>query len=161
MRPIARILSSDLLSLAFRLIVGVVFVYASLYKIVEPEQFAKSITYYKAMPVSLINLMAVILPWLELITGILLIVGVFSRSNAFIIAVMLLIFIVAISQALLRDIDISCGCFRPEGGERIGLGLLTRDIVWFFMCLHIMRFDSRRFSILRFFRRDASPSITR
>jgi len=151
MKLIARVLSSDVLSLTFRLFVGVVFVYASLYKIAEPELFARSITYYKAMPVSLVNLMAVIMPWLELITGILLILGVFSRSNALVIAIMLLIFIFAITQALLRDIDISCGCFRPEGEERVGLGLLGRDIIWFFMCLHIMRFDSHRFSVSRFF----------
>jgi uncharacterized membrane protein YphA (DoxX/SURF4 family) len=158
MKAIAKIWSSDILSLLFRLVVGVVFIYASFYKIAEPELFAKSITYYKAMPVSLVNIMAIIMPWLELFTGVMLILGVFSKSNAFIIAIMLLIFIVAISQALLRDIDISCGCFRPEGEERIGLGLLSRDIIWFFMCLQIMRFDSHRFSLSRFFRRGTLPT---
>jgi putative oxidoreductase len=152
MKPIIRILSGDLLSLLFRLFVGVVFVYASFYKIVEPEQFARSITYYKATPLGFVNLMAIVIPWLELFTGILLILGVLSRSSALIIGTMLLIFIAAISQALLRDIDISCGCFRSEGGERIGLGLLIRDIIWFLMCVHIMRFDTGRFSISRFFK---------
>jgi putative oxidoreductase len=152
MRIVARAASSDITSLLFRLIVGVVFIYASVYKIIEPEQFAKSITYYKALPVAVVNIMAVVMPWLELFTGAMLVFGVFSKSNAFIIAIMLFIFIIAVSQALARGIDISCGCFRAEGGERIGAGLLIRDVIYFLMCLQIMRFDSRRFSLVRLFR---------
>ncbi len=158
MRAIARVASSDIASLLFRLFVGVIFIQASIYKIAEPEEFAKAITYYKALPVAAVNIMAIVLPWLELFTGAMLVLGVFSRSNAFIIAIMLLVFIVAISQALARGIDISCGCFRAEGGERIGGGLLFRDVIWFLMCLQIMAFDSRRFSLGRFFRpRRAGP----
>lgn len=154
MRAITRVFSSDITSLLFRLVVGVIFIYASFYKIVEPGEFAKSISYYKAIPTGLVNIMAIIMPWLELFTGLMLILGIFSRSNALIIAIMLIIFIGAISQALIRDIDISCGCFRPEGEDRIGLGLLARDVIWLFMCLQIMRFDSRRFSLSRLFRRE-------
>ena len=158
MRPVRILIKSDITALAFRLIVGVVFIYASVYKIAEPELFAKSISYYKAMPVELVNIMAIIMPWLELFTGVMLVLGVFSRSNSFIIAVMLAIFIVAITQALVRGIDISCGCFRPDGGEKVGLGLLTRDIIWLFMCLQIMRYDSRRFSLARLLPKRAAKS---
>lgn len=153
MKPIARLISSDITALLFRLVVGVVFITASIYKIAEPELFAKSISYYKALPLGLVNIMAIVMPWLELFTGVMLILGIFTRSNAFLIAVMLLIFIVAISQAIARGIDISCGCFRPEGGEKVGLGLLGRDIAWFLMSIQVMRFDSSRFSVARFFGR--------
>jgi len=158
MRHVGRLFTSDITSLLFRLIVGVVFISASIYKIAEPELFAKSISYYKALPIGLVNIMAVVLPWLELFAGVMLILGVFSNSNAFIIAIMLVVFIIAISQALIRGIDISCGCFRPESEEKIGLGLLTRDIIWFFMCVQIMRFDSRRFSLSRLFPQKSGKS---
>lgn len=158
MRPIATLIKSDITALLFRLIVGVVFIYASIYKIAEPELFAKSISYYKAMPIELVNIMAIIMPWLELFTGTMLILGVFSRSNSFLIAVMLAIFIVAITQALMRGIDISCGCFRSEGGEKVGLGILIRDIIWLLMLVQIMRYDSRRFSLARLLPKRAKES---
>ena len=158
MRPIGIIVKSDITALLFRLFVGVVFIYASVYKIAEPELFARSISYYKVVPIELVNIMAVVMPWLELLTGVMLVLGVFSRSNSFLIAVMLVIFIVAITQALARGIDIACGCFRPEGGEKVGIGLLSRDVIWFFMCLQIMRYDSRRFSLARLLPKRATKS---
>ncbi|MFQ5905416.1 MAG: MauE/DoxX family redox-associated membrane protein [bacterium] len=158
MRRLGRIVTSDMTSLLFRLVVGVVFISASIYKIAEPELFAKSITYYKVLPTGLVNIMAIVMPWLELFAGTMLIFGIFSKSNAFIIAIMLIIFVIAISQALIRGIDISCGCFRPESEEKIGLGLLIRDIIWLFMCVQIMRFDSSRFSLSRLFPRRSPPS---
>lgn len=158
MRPIGIIIKSDITALLFRLFVGVVFIYASIYKIAEPELFAKSISYYKAVPIELVNIMAIIMPWLELLTGVLLVLGVFSKSNSFLIAVMLVIFIAATTQALVRGIDIACGCFRSEGGEKVGIGLLLRNAIWFFMCLQIMRYDSRRFSLARFLSKRAAKS---
>ena len=158
MRPVGVLIKSDITALLFRLIVGVVFIYASIYKIAEPELFAKSISYYKAMPTELVNIMAIIMPWLELFTGVMLVLGVFSRSNSFLIAVMLTIFIIAIAQALMRGIDISCGCFRPDGGEKIGLGLLSRDVIWLFMLIQIMLYDSRRFNLARLLPKRAAKS---
>ena len=75
-----RIVDHDLITQVVRLVVGVVFIYASYYKIVEPASFARSIWYYHMVPGSLINLMALFLPWLELVCGLCLILGVWYRG---------------------------------------------------------------------------------
>jgi hypothetical protein len=62
-----RLIDSDHLTLVSRLLVGGMYIVASYYKIVEPSSFAKSIWQYHMVPGTLINLMAVILPWLELL----------------------------------------------------------------------------------------------
>ena len=63
------------------------------------------------IPDPMINLVAIILPWLELICGILLLTGFWHRSAAFIVSLMMIVFIIAISTAILRGLDIECGCF--------------------------------------------------
>ena len=65
------------ITLALRLVLGGIFIYASLDKIVHPRAFAEIIYNYQILPGSLINLSAVILPWLELFLGLLLISGRF------------------------------------------------------------------------------------
>lgn len=119
----------DTLSLLARLILGVVFIYASLYKIAEPSDFALSIATYDIMPLWSINLLAITLPWIELGCGILIILGLYTRANAIAIGGMLLVFIIAISVALTRGTDFSCGCFASaEAGAEIAWGTLWRDV---------------------------------
>ena len=61
--------------LFFRLILGIIFVYASWDKIAHPIEFAKAIENYHVVPFGLENMIAMVLPWLELIVGICLIMG--------------------------------------------------------------------------------------
>jgi uncharacterized membrane protein YphA (DoxX/SURF4 family) len=124
-----KVLSSKYVVFAARLILGVVFIYASLEKIQNPAGFAQAIYNYRMVPEALINIMAIVLPWLELICGILIIVGVFVRGSALLIGAMLAVFIVALSSAILRGLDISCGCFTLEGGRGIAGKTLVEDIL--------------------------------
>lgn len=129
MNKIETVLSNKYLVLAARLILGAVFIYASLEKIQNPAGFAQAIYNYRMVPESLINIMAIVLPWLELICGVLIIVGVFVRGSALLIGAMLAVFIVALSSAILRGLDISCGCFTLEGGRGIAGKTLIEDIL--------------------------------
>ena len=95
-----------------RLAVGITFIYASYYKILEPGGFAKSIWYYHLVPGGLINLLAIILPWIELVCGIGLIAGVFYRGSVFLTSLMTMVFILALASAIARGIDLDCGCFK-------------------------------------------------
>lgn len=107
-----RIIDNDHLTMIFRLVVGITFISASFYKIIEPGDFAKSIWYYHMVPGSAINLMAIVLPWLELICGICLIVGFYYRSSVIWINIMMVVFIIALITAVVRGLDIDCGCFK-------------------------------------------------
>lgn len=107
-----KLIDNDYLTMCSRLLVGGLFIYASYYKIIEPGSFAKSIWFYHLVPGSLINLMALILPWVEFIAGIFLILGVMYRGAALWMNVLLVVFIVALATTIARGIDIDCGCFK-------------------------------------------------
>ena len=122
-----------------RLALGGVFIYASLDKIANPAEFAKAIGNYHVLPFGLENLLALFLPWLELLTGILLIAGIMVDGATILIISMNIVFIFAISQALARGISIECGCFSvsTEGGSNIGFQTILRDFVYLIMAFII------------------------
>jgi len=116
--------------------VGAVFVYASLSKIEDPRAFAKIVYHYQVIGPSAAlgfvpaNLLAVWLPWLELIAGVLLITGVWRREAALVSAAMLVVFVAAVGSTLVRGIDIqNCGCFAlDESGRSAGWKLIAGDL---------------------------------
>ena len=99
------------LTIRVQIALGVIFVAAALPKIVDPPSFAHMIYNYKLIPWSLINPMALIMPWIELLCGLALILGIWKETARTIIAALLLTFIVAISINLMRGNAIDCGCF--------------------------------------------------
>ena len=131
-----------------RWLIGAMFVFACYHKIAEPAHFAKIIYGYYLFPESSINLIAIILPYIELFTGAAMILGVYPRSAAFIINVMLLAFIVAISINLIRDHEFDCGCFSfgASGQGASAVHLLIRDIICFFLGFQVLFYrNSRKF----------------
>lgn len=129
--------------LIFRLILGVTFVYASLDKIAHPEQFAKIVYNYKILPGFLINIYAVTLPWVELLAGLFLILGIFTESASLLTSFLLVIFVVAISiNVFIRGVDLNCGCFSTNpAGKKEGINLLFKDFLFLFMGLMIFFFN--------------------
>jgi uncharacterized membrane protein YphA (DoxX/SURF4 family) len=126
---VIRIISNKYVILGIRLVLGFVFIYASIDKIANPAGFAEAIYNYRMLPHWTINFMALVMPWLELFCGVLIVAGPLFRGSAFMIGVMLVVFIIAISFALVRGLDISCGCFTTEGGHGVAVDLLIRDIL--------------------------------
>ena len=94
-----------------RLILGYIFISASIDKIIDPISFSNIIDNYHITPILFNNLLALFIPWLELIIGICLIFN-FNINGASLLSIILLIwFIFILSQAILRGINIDCGCF--------------------------------------------------
>jgi putative oxidoreductase len=114
-----------------RLVLGGLFVYASIDKILHPDQFAEIIYNYKILPDMAVNLMAIGLPWVEAIAGLFLIFGIWTRESAGIIGGLLLVFIIAIAFNLARGLDFDCGCFTTAAGSTKSSAylLLVRDLV--------------------------------
>lgn len=144
-----KVLMHPYLALAFRLYLGGLFIYASMYKINYTAEFAETIASYQIIPYWGVNLVAVGLPWIELICGALLLLGIRSRSAAALVCFFLLIFTAGIAVNVIRDAPISCGCFHTLG-EKIGWQTLVRDVVWVIMILHVLFFD-RAFHLERQF----------
>ena len=99
------------IDLLARLILGFAFIYASIDKIIDPTLFSDSIDNYHITPKSLNNIIALIIPFVELILGICLMLGIYLRGATTLVAILLIWFIFIISQALFRGIDLNCGCF--------------------------------------------------
>ena len=139
----------NMLVLICRIFLGFLFIYASLEKILQPEEFAKQVGYYKALPFGLENLLAILLPWTELIVGICLLAGLLVDGATLLSIIMNLVFILAISQAMLRGIDITCGCFKVSAdSEKLGLHTIIRDIIFLIMSFVVLNRQERKFEYL-------------
>ena len=128
--------------LAFRIVLGIVFLYASFEKIRDPGSFSGNIQNYQMLPYGITNLFSIFLPWVELYVGACLILGVFVDGSALLSVGMLVMFIIALGQALARGLDIECGCFSQEG-SLVGLDILARDIVWLVIAVLVWRREEK------------------
>ncbi len=144
-----RVITSEYLSFTLRLVLGFFFIYASLGKIAHPAQFAEAIANYRLAPYVLLNLTAVLLPWVEFITGLFLIIGFKSHTSVIVIGVLLVMFEVMILINIYRGAPISCGCF-DSGGEPIGWEKVFEDALMLAFAVQIYYFD--RLEILKHFR---------
>ena len=117
------------LPVIFRILLGIIFIYASYDKILDPAGFSKNIHNFHITPIAIENIIALILPWLELIIGIFLIFGLFLDGTINITIALLMFFIIVLSQAVFRGIDVHCGCFKTEadaGTTDLRLELIKR-----------------------------------
>jgi uncharacterized membrane protein YphA (DoxX/SURF4 family) len=133
--------------LLLRLIIGVTFVYASYDKVLHPHAFAIAARAYQIIPVDYSNLFALAVAWAELVAGILLIVGLFTRQAAGAIFLLLGMFVVALLIVTVRGMVIDCGCFSSEGGSQTGPFLIARNLVMMAACVVIAAYDRGQYSL--------------
>ena len=121
-----------------RFTLGLVFLYASIGKILDPKAFAEDLIAYRILDSpQLLKYVAVTLPWIEWFCGIFLVLGVFLRSVSTLTTILLFTFLLGMSSALWRGLEIHCGCFgSPQ--ETIGAASLLRDGLFFVMSLVVM-----------------------
>lgn len=135
-------------ALPVRLVLGAVFIAAAWYKIGDPHAFGLSIASYQIVPDNLVNIMAASLPWLEIIVGLALMAGFWTRACALLMCGMLVMFIAAIAIALSRDLPISCGCFASStAGDEISAATLWRDSIWLVGACYVLLVDDGRIGL--------------
>ena len=140
------ILQNSWIELAARWILGLTFIYASYHKILVPADFAKIVYGYDLFPNGAINLIAIVLPFIELIAGLALILGIYPPSAALIINGMLVAFIIVLSINLIRGHEFNCGCFstKESGAFSSAESTLVRDIIYLILGLQIFLFSGMR-----------------
>jgi uncharacterized membrane protein YphA (DoxX/SURF4 family) len=140
------ILDNKFTPFLFRVILGGIFVYAAAGKILYPGDFAEAIGNYRIVPVKLTNLVAITLPWTELFAGLLLLNGFRTQSSNLVLFLCLCIFTFGVISAMVRGLDIYCGCF-SESSRRVGLIFLTEEAALLAMSTCIFFFDKGFLSI--------------
>ena len=118
-----------------RIAVAAIFLGACLAKIRDPELFALAVNRYRILPGEFVNLVAIVLPWIELTCGLAVLAAParLRAAGAFLVAGMLAVFTVAISLNLLRGIEASCGCFSTRADAAVSDGWnLVRNgaLIW-------------------------------
>ncbi|MCF8435394.1 MAG: hypothetical protein K9G57_00995 [Ignavibacteriales bacterium] len=90
---------------------GGLFVFSGYQKIIDPVAFSDSVANFRILPTFLVNIFAIILSWLEFLLGIFLLMNINRKENLFLILILMLGFTLAIITAILRGLNINCGCF--------------------------------------------------
>lgn len=135
------ILTHPYAALVLRLYIAGLFIYAGMTKINYTAEFAETIASYRMVPYWGVNAMAVVLPWIELICGMLLVCGIRVRSTLVVVGSMLFMFTLGIAINLIWKAPIDCGCFHTLG-EAISWKTLVRDLVWIAMTVHVFFYDN-------------------
>jgi uncharacterized membrane protein YphA (DoxX/SURF4 family) len=116
--------------LLLRLVLGGIFIVAGASKIGHAAEFAQQIAAFRLLPQLTIAPIAIILPFLEVLLGGYLVIGLFTRIAAWVAAVLLLVFDGAIASAVLRGLSLSCGCFGPNDKSVTSWAEVGRDAVF-------------------------------
>ncbi len=121
--------TSPWLSVRVQIGLGAIFAVAALPKIADPPSFAHMIYNYRLVPGVFVNALALVMPWVELLTGLALILGFWRRESAIVAGLLILVFLIAIGWNLARGHAVDCGCFDVHAAGRTRDEQLT-DMRW-------------------------------
>jgi uncharacterized membrane protein YphA (DoxX/SURF4 family) len=109
-----------------RIVIGGLFLYAASTKLPDMATFAGEVANYRLLPATAVPFVAALVVGIEVVAGLALIAGVLVRPAAIAISALLVVFTVGLAQALLRGIDLRCGCF---GGDDVATWwTVVRDV---------------------------------
>ncbi len=131
-----------------RLFFGAILVYASVDKILHPVQFALAVENYRLIGAEASRWVAIWLPYLELLTGLLLISGIWSDVATVTTTVLMAIFFVAVFQAYFRGLDINCGCFSVDGETNLGIRKVMENLALLIGSLGLVFLQRHRATLL-------------
>jgi len=117
---------------AAQITAGLIFLAAALPKIADLAGFAGSIHNFhleSVVPMAATNILAMMIPWVELIAGLALVSGVRPRAGAVVYTLLMAVFTLGVIQALARGLSFECGCFGKAGAATIGVKKVAENLV--------------------------------
>jgi len=114
---------------AAQVVIGVLFAVASLSKIGDLPAFAAQVHNFRLTPVWSENLIAMTLPWVELVAALSLILGIRPRAGALVVTVLIAAFTAGVALAMARGLDFECGCFGTADQTRVGAVKLLENLL--------------------------------
>lgn len=137
--------------LVARLTLGGVLLVAGYLKYDEIDKSQMAVRAYEMLPVSLANIVGIILPFFEIALGLLLILGAATRISATLSTLLMFVFVIGISQAWARGLSIDCGCFggggQVEPGTANYLTPLLRDTGLVALGIYLFRYPQSKFAL--------------
>ncbi len=128
-----------------RIILGGLFIYSSVDKIIDPVAFATIIHHYRLAPPNMINFAAVTIPWIEFAAGLFLVFGIRLKASALIINLLLVFFTAVLAITAFRGINVSCGCFSTSTAVKSNLVIrIIEDFGMLALGLHVMFFGNKQ-----------------
>ncbi len=112
-----------------RIYLALILILSGLDKINNLSVFSDSIANYKILPEQFINIFAITIPWIEVVIGAFLLLGIFIKENSIISLSLILIFTIAVLSAVLRNLDIDCGCQGTFNGQKVGMLKILENIL--------------------------------
>jgi uncharacterized membrane protein YphA (DoxX/SURF4 family) len=125
------------LVLIMRLILGGIFLAAGILKVTNVTAFAAQIAGFQILPTPVVAPLAGILPLVEIVVGVLLLVGFATRITAWFAAGQVAIFTIAIASAVVRGLSISCGCFGANDRTTTSWAEVARDSLFVILAIVI------------------------
>jgi putative oxidoreductase len=107
---------------------GLLLAWAALAKLGDIPGFARDIHHFRLVPLAGENLLAIVLPWIELVAALSLLLGIRARAGAVVAAGIMGVVTVAVALALARGLNIECGCFGSAGASRVGVPKLVENL---------------------------------
>jgi uncharacterized membrane protein YphA (DoxX/SURF4 family) len=125
--------------LCMRMLLGIIFIAASVDKIAHPADFAEIVQNYQILPGNLVNFFSIVLPWLEALIGILILCGWWLPAATVLANLLLAVFLGALASTAVRGIDVHCGCFSTHASGPVHTSwYLARDIVLLLLGVLVM-----------------------
>jgi hypothetical protein len=126
-------------------LIGLIFLLFGALKAIDPAGFAIDIRNYRLLPWTACVLLALYLPWLEIICGVALLFNRAYRGALVVTAALLIEFIIAYSSARLRGLDIACGCF-GHGTQSFHWPVLIMDPFLLAILIYLLKAELRPLS---------------
>ncbi len=145
-------------SLLFRILLGLIFLFAGIAKISDPVRFIFTLRGFNLFSEAVIPFMVLYLPWLEFILGLFLILGLLYRASAFLLACLNTMFAIAILTVVVRGMEIDCGCFGmladilkiPDSAD---IKAVIRNVIFIGISVYIFIVKKTLFSLENYLRK--------
>ena len=148
------------LNVALRLFLGGLFIYAAWDQIARPHEFAIAVRSYEMIPVSVSGLFALGVCWSEMVAGVMLILGIYTRKAAGALLLLSVMFTFAIAAVLIRGMVIDCGCFGAEekGTSTVSFLMIVRNVLLVAFAWLIIRYNDGFASLFPGARRETATA---
>jgi len=134
---------------------------AGLAKIADPVRFMFTLREFDLFHKAIVPFLAIYLPWLELLLGLSLVLGLLHRTGALMLAILNFLFMLAILSVISRGIVVDCGCFGLFADalklpDMADYKAVIRNVIFTSLCLYLFFIEDTIFSLEGYIRRNSS-----